>query len=138
MVAALAPCTAKAWLHVSAEEFRGTWPEYCRAKYADGPRKNDFPESANYPKAKIEYWSNQLGKETWTTVHHYCGGLMYMQRAATEHSDKERERSLRAAETNFEHSLERVTPTSPLYQDMESALLRVRALLGPGQRRKGE
>lgn len=126
LAAFFASSSQAAWLTVETSEWY-QWPEYCRAKYADGPRAKEFPLSKTIPPATIERWKNTLGKETWTTVHHYCGSLMYLQRAANATTEVERQRKLRAAEVNALHSIERVSPGSPLWNDMQTTLALIRA-----------
>jgi hypothetical protein len=98
------------------------WPEYCRAKYMNTIFGKKNPIDPNYPKASIDEWNRRLGPETFAHVHHYCASLIYLQRARTAQSQKQRYAELRAAENNAKYSFQRTKSSSPLYTDIKLTL----------------
>lgn len=54
-----------------------SWPEYCKVRYASTPVGAG---RGNYTKADARKWSETLGG-TYLHIHHYCAGLISIQRA---------------------------------------------------------
>jgi tetratricopeptide (TPR) repeat protein len=61
-----------------------SWPTYCQARYVTTYVGWRSQWVATYPQATIDLWKKQLGAETFEYVHHYCAGIIWLERARFE------------------------------------------------------
>lgn len=123
------------WFDPTPAEW-AAWPDYCRARYASLDFGRTKPFAAQYPRASIDSWRQSLGKKTFVTLHHYCAGLFYMDRAAASSDDKERRQNLNRAELNINHSFLRLPPGTQIYNEAKLKLDLVRLELASLEERK--
>ncbi|MCF1181970.1 hypothetical protein L0E83_00775 [Marichromatium gracile] len=81
-------------------------PPYCQARLS-GDR------------AAMEQWSAALGKEVHLHIHHYCYGLVYVNRANQTFEQRKRRYLLNQAISEFDYVLKRWPPTSTLYAEAQ-------------------
>lgn len=112
----------------SASEW-ATWPEYCRARYAQLSKGQREAFSKGYPPANIEKWSDLLGQESFVHIHHYCAAIALVQRAAMSASARERVSVLEYANNNAKYAAARIPAKSPVYAEVQGTLMRVESQL---------
>lgn len=122
--------------HVSAYDFKpapaewAMWPDYCKARYVTTAVGKASVYYSMFPPAGVQRWRTLLGIPTFDAVHHYCAGLIWMQRASLATTDQQRRHMLRNAEAESRYTFERIPPTSPIYREVASNLQLSRAMLG--------
>jgi len=102
---------AYAYSFVPTEAEYGRWPYYCKSMYAKTQigKRNGFWK--RIPKADADKWfliGNKNGG-AW----HYCGGLVWLERAQAAVKDWKKEEGYQAALGAARFSLDRNEPTSP-------------------------
>jgi tetratricopeptide (TPR) repeat protein len=101
--ALIAPSVGLAYNFIPTEaEFR-TWPMYCQARYASLDIGKQQPFSVRFPKSLMDTARHQLGDHTFERVHHWCTGVIWLNRAKLEPDPKVRAFDLHEArnEANF-------------------------------------
>jgi len=108
------PGSAAAYTFTMSEAEFSTWPMYCQARYAslDIGRQQNF--SMNYSRALIEQARAQLGAPTFERVHHWCTGMVWLDRARFETDPKLREFQLSSAKTESQFTLVGLQADSPI------------------------
>jgi tetratricopeptide (TPR) repeat protein len=71
------------FLTISDAEF-ATWPQYCQSRYVTVPGGDRSRWAAAYPRTNIEASRKLLGQPTFERVHHYCYGLVWLERTKRE------------------------------------------------------
>lgn len=92
------------------------WPEYCRVKYSMTPVG---ASRRGYSKAEIKRWKNTLGK-TFDHVHHYCAGLVSMQRAQRQVDPEKRKGWYGQAIGAIDYTYRGSEPDYPLFSQMSA------------------
>jgi hypothetical protein len=97
MISGLLPSDASAQhkFYLTKEEYLSL-PTYCKAQRF---MQRDSP-IVTVPASEHAKWQAMLGPG-FETMHHFCRGLIFMQRAASLKSPKEQERNYREAIANF-------------------------------------
>jgi hypothetical protein len=129
-VAALLSGTVQAYDFKPAPAEWAMWPDYCKARYVTTAVGKASPYFSMFPAAGVQRWRTLLGTPTFDAVHHYCAGLIWMQRASLATTDQQRRHMLRNAEAECRYTFERIPPTSPIYREVASNLQLARAMLG--------
>jgi len=128
--AAVLSGTAHAYDFKPAPAEWAMWPDYCKARYVTTTVGKASPYFAMFPPAGVQRWRTLLGTQTFDAVHHYCAGLIWMQRSSLVTTDQQRSYMLRNAEAEYRYTFERIPPTSPIYREVASNLQLARAMLG--------
>lgn len=114
IAALLLSCTAWSFEFVPTDaEFAG-WPPYCQARYVTTYIGQTTNFGANYPQASINLWKRQLGEATFERVHHYCAGIIWLNRAKVQGDKKTREFYLRTAQEEALFTHRGLPPNSPI------------------------
>src|SRR4030095_7881966 len=83
---AVLPNVAMGRLTPSETEWR-SWPEYCRVRFAIAGYGADTQFAARISQAELDQWASRMGK-AWRDLHHYCYGLIYVDRASASPDPK--------------------------------------------------
>ena len=130
MAALMYPVAAAAfWFQPTPAEW-ATWPDYCKARYVLTIDGKQSPYAAIYATAGIQRWKILLGEQAFTAVHHYCAGIVWLQRASVARSEQQRTFMLRNAESECRFTFERIPPTTPIYREVAMNLKLAQAMLG--------
>lgn len=98
-----------------AQEQQGRWtpveiaalPLYCQARLS----RNE---------AQLAHWHRTFGRITVLHLHHYCYGLLHMQRANATTNSAQRRRHFGSAVKQFDYVLRHWGPDTPLYQEVQA------------------
>lgn len=112
---------AHAYSFTPTEYEWGTWPEYCKARYAATMWVHQTQYVGRVNQAIINKWESQLG-EAFTPLHHYCAGLVYLQRLRGEDRTHAREVLIRNAENELTYTYDRVPQSSYMYGEVSANL----------------
>lgn len=82
-------------------------PAYCQARLARD-------------EAQLSHWNRTFGRTTVLHLHHYCYGLLHMQRANATTNGAQRRRHFGSAVKQFDYVLRHWGPDSPLYQEVQA------------------
>lgn len=82
-------------------------PAFCQARLA----RNE---------AQLSHWNRTFGRTTVLHLHHYCYGLLHMQRANKTTNSAQRRRHFNSAVKQFDYVLRHWGPDSPLYQEVQA------------------
>jgi len=57
------------------------WAPYCQARYVETQvgRASAFKDMV--PSSTVSYWKQSIPHDTWLHLHHYCAGVIWLQRA---------------------------------------------------------
>ena len=114
----LLPGAASAFEFVPTELEWAGWPQYCQARYVTTYVGQRSPWVSTYPKSGVELAKRQLGAATFEGVHHYCAGLIWLNRARTEQDKKVRAFDLLNARDEAMFSFRSLPQESPLRATM--------------------
>ena len=90
-------------------------PQYCQDRLS---RDRD----------RMQRWSQTLGRSNAIHLHHYCYGLIYMHRTATEFDRGKQQRHARGAIKEFNYVLKRWPQNFPLYREAQMHKIQMEAL----------
>jgi tetratricopeptide (TPR) repeat protein len=91
-----------------------SWPEYCRARYVTTSGGSVSEYSNQVPQETQNKWKTNLGRP-FVTIHHYCAGMAWLQRAQVESDARKRQDALRKARNEAQFTFERVDEDHPIY-----------------------
>ncbi len=98
---------------ITPAEF-ASWPEYCQARHVTVPPGDSSPYVLTFPKSKIRAAEQELGQATFVRVHHYCRGLIWLNRARTETDPALKAHYLQWAESEVIYTYKGLPPNSPM------------------------
>jgi Flp pilus assembly protein TadD len=75
-------------------------------------------------------WVSRIGETTWNAVHHYCAGILYLQRSKSELDTATRKRALEDARGEILFTYTRVPSDCPVCGDMAASLAMTEQGLG--------
>jgi tetratricopeptide (TPR) repeat protein len=81
-----------------------TMPPYCQARYVLSSSGERSRFVAQVSLDDIAYWKGQFGPECWGMLHHYCAGVVHMQRSKTQTAPSGRKWELHLAEDEFNYA----------------------------------
>lgn len=96
--------------HAPTEAELAKLPKGCQVKLGTGPQNAALWQS----------WSARVGNETWLHMHHYCGGLKFMNRARFTLDKAEKGFYLQSAIGEFNYVLKAWPANSPLMPEAQS------------------
>ena len=107
-----------------------TWPDYCRARYvvSGAGMRSDFVNRIAPSEASKQ--ERDLGDEVWYWLHHYCAGLVYLSRAASEIDKARADSWLREAEENIMGHYRRVSRDNPMFPEFIIGVARLQRQQG--------
>lgn len=115
---------ARAYTFEPTEIEFNAWPSYCKSRYATTDIGQRQPFTTNYSKLAITQSIQAIGQSTFEYIHHYCAGLVLLNRSKFSTStDKASTLSDAFQEVNF--TLQRIPETSPLYSSVLAAIARI-------------
>lgn len=93
-----------------------SWPDFCKAGYLSSDWSGGSPFQGRLPQAEL----NRLRQHNETAVgipgiHHFCVGMLYINRAKALPTGKARSDNLDRAVGEIEYSFSRASPTIPMY-----------------------
>jgi tetratricopeptide (TPR) repeat protein len=130
LCAPLQPRISRAMEFYPSEAEWQVWPEYCRARYVVSGAGRESAFASRISQNEVQRWQSSIGSEAWYALHHYCGGLTWMDRA-----DKRPEKALRQSELGiaideFNFYLQRTPPEHPVYAEAQVRVCICRERLG--------
>lgn len=87
-------------------------PPYCKARL----------RSDQVPASEVEKWKNFLGRETWSSFHHYCQGVNYVIRGEREIDQRKKSSYYQDGIKNLVFHLKTYGPKFPLRSQTYSLL----------------
>jgi tetratricopeptide (TPR) repeat protein len=88
------------------------WGDMCQTRYTVSGAGQNSAFTIRVPSSKVVYWENKVGHETWSSLHHYCAGLIF---------DSVRNDPARAVR-EYTYSYQRVPKTSPFSPQIGSKI----------------
>ena len=93
-----------------------TWPEYCRVRYTVSGAGIESKFTSRISPAEVKAWEARMGALAWNPLHHYCAGIVLIQRARALQGDKTRhDYTLNNAIGEFEYTLARMPREEPFH-----------------------
>jgi|SRR6185503_6638158 len=115
LISALLCGRALAFEFVPSEaEFNG-WPEHCKARYVTTTAGEGSPFWDRVPKNVVNKWIDAFGWDSFNASHHYCAGLIWLNRAKVETDPTIRAFDLRWAKEETLFTYQRLATDSALY-----------------------
>lgn len=107
-----------------------TWPVYCQARYlkSGAGRKSGF--FGRVSAAEIRSQQISLGNDNWHWLHHYCAGIIYIERSRFAVSEKERMILLDKAKNNIAGQYIRSPKDHWFFAEIASAMARIHSARG--------
>lgn len=128
--ATLAPRTAHALSFLPTEAEWAAWPEYCRARYVVSGAGVDSAFVTRIDPALVRSWEARMGAEVWYSLHHFCAGLAFADRAKVESDKKERQRTWQRAVDEYNFTFNRLPQNHPMRAEVGTRLGLAYAELG--------
>lgn len=110
-------------------------PDHCKARMSDHHRNRNRSWAIRLPinEQEISYWKKKVGPD-WPHMHHYCGGLGWLMLAESptmqRRQGKSRHWGYRQADHEISYTINKSSPSSPIWIEMNIAQARARAGLG--------
>ncbi len=98
---------------LSESEFL-TWPPYCQSSYSTTPPGQYQAFSRDFPKAIVEQERARIGLMTFGRMHHWCAGMILLNRARAESDQRLREFELSEAAREADFTLVGLSADSPI------------------------
>lgn len=111
------PSTSFGYSFTPTENEWATWPEFCKARYAESVWGAQSKFGRRVSPATKTQWRNNLG-EAYQPLHHYCAGISYMQRHTATFNSDDQARNLRFALGEFGYTFQRVPSSSYLFAEV--------------------
>lgn len=113
-----------------------SWPNYCRARYVVSSAGGRSTYVGSVPRSEVARQERIIGETAWYWLHHFCAGLIYMDRARTSAIVRE-QFLLNSAEDEMLGQYERVPPSDPFFGHVVSGLARLYRQKGEPQKALG-
>lgn len=97
------------------------WPAYCQARYVTVPVGTMSDYVNMVPRATITEWRNRLGPP-FEHIHHYCAGLIWLERAKLAGAPHERKFALDQARGETRYTRDRVTADPAIFAEVVTHL----------------
>lgn len=120
--ATLLPRTAQALSFLPTEAEWAAWPEYCRARYVVSGAGVDSAYVTRIDPALVRSWEARMGADVWYSLHHFCAGLAFADRAKLESDKKERERTWQRAVEEYNFTFNRLPHNHPMRAEVGTRL----------------
>ena len=101
------------------------WSDLCRARYLDSGAGARSRYSNRVSPAEVQRHEAEVGSQVWYWLHHYCAGLVYLDRAQKSGSEVEAAKWLREAHTNIEGHYKRIDRSHYTFPEVSIAMARV-------------
>lgn len=108
-----------------SEQEWNAWSAMCRARYVVSGSGVGSGFSNRVSKAEVAKYEAQVGGDAWYWLHHYCAGLVYINRAQKSSSESEASKWLREADVNIRGQYEKIDRTHYLFPEIAITLARV-------------
>jgi tetratricopeptide (TPR) repeat protein len=112
------------------------WPEMCRARFVIAGDGVGTRYELRVPRAEITQWAARMG-QAWEPLHHYCYGLLFMQRADAERDRTQRTHLYSNAASEFSFCYRAVESSSFFLGEYASKLAAAYQKLGDEQSARG-
>lgn len=109
------------------------WPSYCKARYVTTDVGNSSPFANGVSRTEVAHWKAAIGDKAFLHVHHYCAGLIYLQRAQTGWKKQPRGYLLDQALDEATYAYRNVGPTNHMASHFASTMAAV--LMEKGEQR---
>ncbi|WP_435749595.1 tetratricopeptide repeat protein [Thauera sp. AutoDN2] len=92
------------------------WPDFCKAGYLASGWGGGSGFQGRMPHSQVESLRRQFEITVGIPgVHHFCVGMLYVNRAKAMPSGNKRTETLRSAVSEIDYSFSRATPSAPMY-----------------------
>lgn len=98
------------------------WPAYCRARYVQTTLGRESVFASRISPDQSQRWEATVGPEAWYALHHFCGGLVRIERAGLLPDKDKRKSEIGYGVDEFNFFLQRTPEQHPLYAE---ALVRI-------------
>lgn len=127
---ALFPLEVRALSFVPTEVEWRSWPDYCQARYTVSGSGSDSQYATAVSPQKVREWESKLAA-VWYGLHHYCAGVIFLQRGAAKKQPAARKSDFKEAAVQATYTLNRSSSSHPMYSTMLA--MRGRALYELGE-----
>ena len=107
-----------------------TWPEYCRVQYSSIMSSRDSEYADAYPPAEFDRLKDRLGVHAYYSLHHFCAGLHWINRARVETDPGMRRYLLQNALEETLFTYKSAEHASVVFPDIAISLAKIRRELG--------
>lgn len=101
------------------------WPSYCRARYVVSGAGRNTLYTRRVPASEVASQQRAIGDRAWAWLHHYCAGLIYMDRAKATTDARVSAHLLANAQEEFVGQYERVPPEDPFFAVLVTTMARL-------------
>lgn len=84
LLGALFCTSAHAYEFVPTTSEFSTWPRHCQARYVTTDIGRQQPWSAGFPQSIVDQQIAEVGWPTFEKLHHYCAGIIWLNRSRLE------------------------------------------------------
>lgn len=99
-----------------------SWSGYCKARYVttDVGKRSQFRDDV--APSTIQYWRDAIGHEAFLHIHHYCAGLIWLERAKVGWNNSPKGFLLDRAVDESRYTYRNIGPANPMATTVVSTL----------------
>jgi tetratricopeptide (TPR) repeat protein len=114
LLGALVCASAQAYEFVPTTAEFSSWPRHCQARYVTTDIGRQQPWSSEYPQSIVDQQMADIGWDTFEKLHHYCAGIIWLNRSRLEHDLATKKFDLRTARAEVLFTYRGVEKRHPL------------------------
>ena len=107
--------------------FRATaaWPRHCQARYVTTDIGRQQPWANQFPQSIVDQQIADIGWDTFERLHHYCAGIIWLNRSRMERDLAAKRFDLRTAMAEVRFTYDRLDKQHPIATSVMIALAQV-------------
>lgn len=133
-LALLLPAHAWSYAFVPTESEFATWPPYCQARYVTTDIGRRSTWARTYPSSAVTLWERQIGPASFERVHHYCTGMIWLNRAKRQNNVTTKRTYLNNAEHESLFTKRGLPPNSRISVMIDATLAEIYDEMGTPER----
>lgn len=113
---------ASAYNFIPERQEWASWSGYCKARYVttDIGKRSQFRDDV--APTEVQYWRDAIGPEAFLHIHHYCAGLIWLERAKFGWNNSPKEFLLDRAVDESRYTYSNIGPDNPMATAVVSTL----------------
>lgn len=125
LLGALYCVSAQAYEFVPTTAEFSSWPRHCQARYVTTDIGRQQPWSAGFPQAVVDQQIADIGWETFEKLHHYCAGIIWLNRSRLERDVATKKFYVRTARAEVLFTYQAMNKKHPIATNVMIALAQV-------------
>jgi tetratricopeptide (TPR) repeat protein len=125
LLGALVATSAHAYEFVPTTSEFAAWPRHCQARYVTTDIGKQQPWATQFPQTIVDQQIADIGWDTFERLHHYCAGIIWLNRARMERDAAAKRFDLRNARSEVQFTYDRLDKQHPITTNVMIVLAQV-------------